>query len=158
MTACRVPNGHPFPTQPSCGPQCRLHSRKPKSRHLPSLCFPADTVTCQRQYLVKLVGGEVAHHGGGHLTTLAGTLWQVLGLMGPWLLTVTQHFQHLHRPRQNPGGEEKVPDMLVISQVTQDSVTPGAQWPACLLFVPSVGMCCVQHLSIALQNITKALC
>lgn len=37
--------------------------------------------------------------GVGHLTTLAGTLWQVLALMGPWLLTVTQHFQHLHRPR-----------------------------------------------------------
>lgn len=137
MAAYRVPNGHPLPIQPSCGPQCLLHSRKTKSRHLPCLCFPDDTIMCrgQRQYLVKLVDGEVAHHGGGHLTTLAGTLWQMLGLMGPWLQTVTQHFQHLQRPRQNPGGEEKVPDILVISQVTQDSVTPGAQWPACHFFL-----------------------
>lgn len=77
------------------------------------LCFTDGTVMFVQGNIVKLVGGEVALHGGGHLTSLAvaiscliGSLWQVLVLMGPWLLTVTHHSQHLHGPRENPGGKE----------------------------------------------------
>lgn len=79
-------SSHPTVLWPSKqAAQYHFHNRKPKSRHLQSLCFLNIKVMCQgqRHLIGKLTGGV----GGLPLCCLSRTLWQMQGLMGPWLLT-----------------------------------------------------------------------